>query len=736
MDPIKRGARRLAFPALLALIVIGFYWKLVLTKQFTWLESPDLAYQTMPWLDMQARAWHQGVFPAWDPYVYGGQPLVGQLSPGAAYPPNWLLFLQPLRDGHLRQSALHWYFVLIHLIGALSCYALCRDLKRSQGASMVAGVAFGLGGAVAALDWPQILNGAVWAPLVFLFLLRAVRGRRPWTSAALSGFFLGLSWLAGHHQVPLFFTLAAAAVWVVHIAGRGRVDGKRLRLAMLSAAIAVLASGLQTLPAYEYGKHSRRFVSDGPTLGWKQPVPYTMHREYSSPPTTLIGIVVPGVFRNTNPHLGFVVVSLAFLAVAVSSRHPHVRLFTLVALGGILLALGPHSVIHGVLYALIPLVEKARSPSMALAVFSLGAAVLAAYGLDGVGLRRSRPWLARLRLGLVITGGAILLMVLGILTARKMAFDIEERVALAGIFALAAAALLGMRKARGALAACALLLALVEIGNTSGFAFAHRDEAHRTGFLRQLNEDRDILAFLRRQPGSFRVEVDGRQIPYNYGEWNGIDTYDAYITGLLENVLRLDLFAPRTRMLYGNRYSLRREPDLPGQREVFSGSSGVKVYENPGAFARVWTVHEAVRIPNREPEIRQMMADANFDLARKTFLAGAVPKLESCAASDDARLVERGLNHLTIDVTMACTGMLVASENIFPGWRATVDGAPAELHAAYTVFRGVVVPAGRHRVEMRYRPMWLYAGALFSALSVLLMAAIAWWERRREANAK
>ncbi len=419
MDRIRRSAHRLAFPALLALIVIGFYWKLVLTKQFTWLENPDLAYQTMPWFEMQARAWHQGVFPAWDPYLFGGQPLVGQLSPGAAYPLNWLLFLQPLRDGTLRQSTLHWYFVLIHLIGAFSCYALCRDLKRSQGASLLAGVAFGLGGAVAALDWPHILNGAVWAPLVFLFLLRAIRGRRPWTSAALSGSFLGLSWLAGHHQVPLFFTLAAAAVWMVHIARRGKFDGKCLRLAMLSAAITVLTSGLQTLPAYEYGKLSRRFVSDGPSLGWRQPVPYTMHREYSTPPTTLIGIVVPGVFRNTDPHLGFVVVSLALLAAAVRWRHPHVRLFAGVALGGILLALGPHSVIHGMLYAVVPLVEKARSPSMALAVFSLGAAVLAAYGLDSVGLAGSRAWLARLRLGLVVTGGAILLMVLGILTARK-----------------------------------------------------------------------------------------------------------------------------------------------------------------------------------------------------------------------------------------------------------------------------------------------------------------------------
>ncbi len=733
MNWIKRSARALVYPALLVLIVVGFYWKLVLTKQFSWLESPDLVYQTMPWFAVQARAWQQGVFPAWDPFLFGGQSMIGQLSPGAACPLNWLLFLMPLRDGYPRVGYLHWYFVIQHLIAALSCYALCRNLKRSQSASILAGAAFGLGGAVAAIDWPHILNGIIWAPLAFLFLLRAVRGQRPWTSAALSGLFLGLCWLAGHHQVPLFFTLAAAMVWLTQIFRRGRFDLHCLRLAALSGAMMVLAGGLQTMPAFEYGRLARRLVSNGPSLGWRDPVPYTMHRDYSTPPSTLLGVVVPGVYRNTNPHLGFAVISLAVLAIGASWRHPRVRLFTGVAALAVLIALGPNSVVHGVLYAVVPLVEKARSPSMAMAVFNLGAAVLAAYGLDALGLRRNRAWLGRVRLGLVIAGLAILLGFLGILTARKLSFDIEERVCLAGFFALATAALLGMPKARGGVGACVVLLALVEMGNTSGFAFAHREEAHRSVFVRQLSEDKDILAFLRRQPGFFRVDVDGDQIPFNYGDWHGIDTCSGYVTGLPESFLRFDLYHPRTRMLFGNRFSLRRKPDLPDQREVYSGASGVKVYENPGAFPRVWTVHEAMQIPDHEANVRHVIADASFDLAHKTFVTASPPQMEVCAAPDDARMVERGLNHVVIDANMACKGMVVASENYFPGWRATLDGAPVELHAAYTTLRGVVVPAGRHRIEMRYRSSWLAAGAVSSLLSVLLTLAIAWWERKKEA---
>ena len=38
-----------------------------------------------------------------------------------------------------------------------------------------AGAVFGLGGYIGNIGWPQMANGAVWLPVVFLFLLRAGR---------------------------------------------------------------------------------------------------------------------------------------------------------------------------------------------------------------------------------------------------------------------------------------------------------------------------------------------------------------------------------------------------------------------------------------------------------------------------------------------------------------------------------------------------------------------------------
>ena len=71
---------------------------------------------------------------------------------------------------------------------------------------------------------------------------RAERGVRPVASAILSGLCLGLSWLAGHHQMQIFLSLAVALMWIWLIVRSGRPDWKMARLAALSLIIAIMAS--------------------------------------------------------------------------------------------------------------------------------------------------------------------------------------------------------------------------------------------------------------------------------------------------------------------------------------------------------------------------------------------------------------------------------------------------------------------------------------------------------------
>jgi hypothetical protein len=51
----------------------------------------------LPMRELVAEAWREGRWPLWNPYVYGGMPLLADCQAGAFYPPNLLyLCLEPV----------------------------------------------------------------------------------------------------------------------------------------------------------------------------------------------------------------------------------------------------------------------------------------------------------------------------------------------------------------------------------------------------------------------------------------------------------------------------------------------------------------------------------------------------------------------------------------------------------------------------------------------------------------
>jgi uncharacterized membrane protein YfhO len=64
-----------------------------------------------------------------------------------------------------------------------------------------------------------------------------------------------------------------------------------------------------------------------------------------------------------------------------------------------------------------------------------------------------------------------------------------------------------------------------------------------------------------------------------------------------------------------------------------------------------------------------------------------------------------------------------------------VDGVASPVHRVNALFRGVAVPAGARRVEMRFDPWTFRAGAALSiaaALVTLVLAAVAFRAERRD----
>ena len=709
-------------PVVLLALTIGVHWKTLLTNQYSDFDKPDLTYQVAPWLQAQAVPWHHFHPMLWDPYQVGGQSLIGQVQPGVAYPFNWLLFLSPLKHGFIRDAVFNWYIALIRFMAALACYALCRDLGRSRAASLLGACAFAFAGYVASTAWPQLINGTVWAPLVFLFSLRSLRGERPLVNAILSGACLGIAWFSGHHQIPFFTTLAISAVWLYHIARKQRAE-RSLQFAALLATM-LLVSAVQTFPAYSYGHTAVRWANASHELTWNEPVPYSVHDEFSLNPASVLGVFLESVYTHSNPFVGIVVLALAILAVALAWTETPVRIFAAVATGGLLFAFASPTILHGIIYALVPFADKARNPAMAVFIFHLGVCVMAAFGADAVIEQASSIWVKRV----TVACGAVAIAI-WIYQAVTQLFHVSPAartapIAVTGLVAILFIALLyalraGTIQPRSA-SWLLIVLVMLEVGSLTQADLQNRDLGFR--YWGMLSRDADVAAFLKSRPGPFRVDFKEDDVPYNFGDWYGVESYMGYVSSAPEAFIHIQ-GSQRAHDLFGVRYYVSRQPPRPGLTEIFTSAAGIKVFEIPTAMPRAWSVHETFPIHNLD-ELEPHLTHPSLDFNRTVLLMGDLPPLENCTG-DQVRLVRHDIQRSTLDVNMACRGMVVLADGYSKDWTATIDGQPAPLYAAYATIRGVVVERGHHQIDMRYRLLSVYLGGALTALSLLAVSLLA-----------
>jgi hypothetical protein len=97
--------------------------------------------------------------------------------------------------------------------------------------------------------------------------------------------------------------------------------------------------------------------------------------------------------------------------------------------------------------------------------------------------------------------------------------------------------------------------------------------------------------------------------------------------------------------------------------------------------------------------------------------------------------VERRPERVTIDAEADGDGLLVVNDAYWPGWSATIDGAPAKIIPADVLVRAVPFPSGSHRLEMRYAPLEVGLGgatATAGLAGLLALVAVEWRRGRRK----
>jgi hypothetical protein len=181
------------------------------------------------------------------------------------------------------------------------------------------------------------------------------------------------------------------------------------------------------------------------------------------------------------------------------------------------------------------------------------------------------------------------------------------------------------------------------------------------------------------------------------------------------------------------------ETELDARRWVsVYDADNVRVLENLRALPRAWLVGAAESVDGEEA-LRRISGESEraFDPRRTALMEvapaemPALPNVELAPESAEARITHYEPNRLVVETRAAQPTALVVAEIFYPGWEATIDGAPARIHLTNFIMRGVALPAGAHRVEMRYHAPAARNGAIISVLTILLLIALALRARAR-----
>ncbi len=767
LDLSAHGSRSFAsaaYLALLLLFVLIVFWKVALTKQYTLMAWSDSAEQTYPWSQFMAPTLHRHSFPFWDPFTDGGRPFLGEAQTGVYYPLNLIMAALPLnRDGLLSTSYMT-LFVLLHcFLASMFTYFLGRRLGLSRFSAFVAAVAYTYSGSVARRSFAQVnlFYGTVWIPAVFLCYFSALaqpsRSRR-WALASLGGLCLALSFLAGHHQPPLYCAIALAATATMLWFGshRGEVEKamnfpRRVTtsVTLLVFLFAGLYSAPQLIPSFEYSSRALRWVdvveNQQPVAG-NAAIPYSIAGKFILHPRDLVLLLFPNLNPVDNPpYLGILPLFFLLLSVALLPLSRVVRGCWLILLLFLALALGSYSPLHGLFYVFVPFYHATRAAQRDLMMAHLAAALLAGFGCSAL-LQRfnagsvrngsDNSWVRPLRwlqaLSLAITAVVSCMYVWQKPLPDPNAYD---GLFFASFLLLASSSLLWIR-GRKLVGQRAFLAGLVVILLFDYHAFLSPYIQPKSGFNRTTNFDPShdyaedgVLHFLRLHLGNARVAFRDSSYPNSIGDVYRFETVSGTEATRLKSMADLGT-GEAAESLLGVKYIVS-DQQLPLPLAFVQGKN--KVYENPRVLPRAWLVSRIIAgYPS--PAIAQKLRQPDFEPRKEALLAESARQL----GPELARLANTGSvppsavgfqwlspNHFRVTTENQQPAFLVVSEASYPGWTAVMQGRRQRIFQTDGALMGVFVPPGNNVLDFVFRPTHLLlALALVVAASGFLLGAL------------
>ena len=714
----------------------------------------DLVTMFYPYHALAARAAGQRSLALWNPNILSGAPFVGNTQSAIFYPANYLYYFMDLK----RAWALG--LVLQRLLAVIFTVLLLRELGGTPTGAIVSALLFGFSGFLIAWQGQAMASSAVWLPLICYALLRLHR-ETVGKFVALAAIAFAMPVLAGHPETAAHLAATGLVVAVFLVFTKSDTGSvPNLKFAAGFVAAAVLAIGLasiQILPTLEWISNSHRSLQEY----WP-----------SLPLRAILAFVSRDVMRATNsagmdiPEQAAYLGMIVFLAVPLALLHTSRKRIICLASGCLVLI----SIIYGI-GPLLPLMN--RIPYMGLKqwrlilVLSLGLSVLAGLGISALeariaewtGEKWNLRWKAALLAGCGLSVGLLMIYLL-----RDRTTEIVERIRMpkSSLILLVAGGAIVYARIAGWLSRVQFNVLLVSTLAFDVLTFSY-------GFLpfhraREVYPMVELFSRLKQLDGDpFRIAplddatVVNSELVYDLDASQGYEIPLERLYRFLDDLdrnegdaVRLDsaaMLALKDRRvdMLNTRYvlvptfdpvdaELRKQPDR--YRLVFTAGH-TDVLENLRAMPRAFIVPASgIEVIADEALQLQRVKDPTFNPEQRVILASIgmnkSAARESAANPDKARVewIRRDTNSFQLKAEAPTSGVLVASQIYYPGWKATIDGVTVPVVPADYALAAISLPSGLHDVRFFYAPSSIKIGAIVSALSLVIMGLLVWFLRR------
>lgn len=157
---------------------------------------------------------------------------------------------------------------------------------------------------------------------------------------------------------------------------------------------------------------------------------------------------------------------------------------------------------------------------------------------------------------------------------------------------------------------------------------------------------------------------------------------------------------------------------LPGQ------DNSTIPLENPNAYGNAWFVDKLQYVQNANEELEGLgkVSPRHVALVDEKFKqALGDPSTVSADSTAHVTLLSYEPNELNYEVNSSKGGVVVFSEIYYPGWTAKMDGQDIPIGRADYVLRAVQVPAGKHHIEMVFKPSSITTTETIAWISLVLL---------------